>query len=282
MDVTTLDGKTALVTGAASGIGRASALAFARRGADLVICDIDEAGLAETAETIRGLGRAVQAERVDVADAAAMEAFAASVHARLEAVDLLMNNAGVAIGGDFLDTSLSDWDWIVGINLKGVVYGCHFFVPRMVQRKRGGHVVNVSSAAGYTPTSALAAYNATKYAVLGLSEALWDELRPHGIGVTAVCPGIIDTPITRSARLVGAMDKPAMRQEMVTRYQRRGYGPDRVAENVLKAIQRNRLVAPISPEAWGLYYLKRFFPWALRWLGLRAAARSRRMAEGNG
>ncbi len=279
MDVTTLDGKTALVTGAASGIGRASALAFARRGADLVICDVDEAGLAETAESIRGLGRAVQAERVDVADAAQMEAFAASVHARCQAVDLLMNNAGVAIGGGFLDTSLADWDWIVGINLRGVVHGCHYFVPRMVERRRGGHVINVSSAAGYSASSGLAAYNATKFAVLGLSEALWEELRPHGIGVTAVCPGIIDTPITRSARLVGAMDKPAMREEMVRGYQRRGYGPDRVAKNILKAVQRGRLVAPISPEAWALYYAKRFAPWALRWLGLRLAARSRRIAE---
>ncbi|MEN8159208.1 MAG: SDR family NAD(P)-dependent oxidoreductase, partial [Myxococcota bacterium] len=138
----------------------------------------------------------------------------------------------------------------------------------------------VSSAAGYTASSALAAYNATKFAVLGLSEALWDELHPKGIGVTAVCPGIIDTPITRSARLVGELDKPVMREEMVRSYERRGYGPERVAENVLKAVQRNRLVAPISPEAWGLYYLKRFAPWALRWLGLRAGARSRRLAQG--
>jgi NAD(P)-dependent dehydrogenase (short-subunit alcohol dehydrogenase family) len=278
MDVTSLHGKTALVTGAASGIGRATALAFARRGADLVICDIDEAGLAASAEAIRGLGRAVQAERVDVSSADQMAAFASSVHARREAVDILMNNAGVGIGGGFLDTSLADWDWIVGINLHGVVHGCHHFIPPMVRRGRGGHVINVSSAAGYSASSALAAYNATKFGVLGLSEALWEELRPHGIGVTAVCPGIIDTPITRSARLVGAMDKPAVREEMVRGYQRRGYGPDRVAENVLKAVQRGRLVAPISPEAWALYYAKRFAPWALRWIGLRLAARNRRVA----
>jgi NAD(P)-dependent dehydrogenase (short-subunit alcohol dehydrogenase family) len=280
MDVTSLHGKTALVTGAASGIGAATALAFARRGADLVICDVDETGLAASAEAIRGLGRAVQAERVDVSSAEQMAAFAASVHARVEAVDLLMNNAGVAIGGAFLDTSLADWDWILGVNLRGVVHGCHHFVPNMVKRGRGGHVINVSSAAGYSASSALAAYNATKFAVLGLSEALWDELQPHGIGVTAVCPGIIDTPITRSARLVGTMDQPAVREEMVRAYRRRGYGPERVAENVLKAVQRGRLVAPISPEAWALYYAKRFAPWALRRLGLWMGARRRRAAGG--
>jgi NAD(P)-dependent dehydrogenase (short-subunit alcohol dehydrogenase family) len=280
MDVTSLHGKTALVTGAASGIGRETALAFARRGADLVICDVDAAGLAASAEAIRGLGRAVQAERVDVSSADEMRAFAASVHARLEAVDLLMNNAGVGIGGGFLDTSLADWDWILGINLGGVIHGCHFFVPPMVRRGRGGHVINVSSAAGYSASSALVAYNATKFGVLGLSEALWEELRPHGIGVTAVCPGLIDTPITRNARLVGAMNDPKLREEMVRGYQRRGYGPERVATNILKAVQRDRLVAPISPEAWALYYAKRFAPWALRRLGLWLAARSRRIAAG--
>jgi NAD(P)-dependent dehydrogenase (short-subunit alcohol dehydrogenase family) len=274
MDVRSLAGRTALVTGAASGIGKETALAFARRGADLIVCDIDEAGLAATAEAIRGLGRSVQAERVDVASADEMKAFAESVHARIEAVDLLMNNAGVAIGGPFLDTSLADWDWIVGINLRGVVHGCHFFVPAMKRRGRGGHVVNVSSAAGYTASSALAAYNATKFAVLGLSEALWDELEPHGIGVTAICPGIIDTPITRSARLVGEMNRPELREQMVGSYQRRGYGPERVARNILKAVQRDRLVAPISPEAWVFYYLKRFAPGLLRRLNRRLTARS--------
>jgi len=274
MDVRSLAGKTALVTGAASGIGKETALACARRGADLVVCDVDEARLAATAEAIRGLGRSVQAERVDVSDAAQMKALADAVHARIEAVDLLVNNAGVAIGGPFLATSLADWDWIVGVNLRGVVHGCHFFVPAMVRRGRGGHVVNVSSAAGYSASSALAAYNATKFAVLGLSEALWDELEPHGIGVTAICPGIIDTPITRSARLVGEMNRPEQREQMVRAYQRRGYGPERVARNILAAVQRDRLVAPISPEAWALYYLKRFAPGLLRRLVRRLAART--------
>jgi NAD(P)-dependent dehydrogenase (short-subunit alcohol dehydrogenase family) len=274
MDLRSLDGKTVLVTGAASGIGLETALAFAGRGADLVICDVDEAGLAAAGERIEKLGRNVLARRVDVSKADEMQAFSEEVHRGVEAVDILMNNAGVAIGGPFLSTSLPDWNWILGINTLGVVHGCHFFIPKMVERARGGHVINVSSAAGYTASSALAAYNATKYSVLGLSEALWEELRPHSIGVTAVCPGLIDTPITRSARLVGEMDKPERREEMVRGYQRRGYTPERVARNILKAVSKNRLVAPISPEAWALYYLKRWVPWALRRIGLLLARRT--------
>ena len=276
MDLSSLRGKTALVTGAASGIGLETALAFAGRGADLVLCDVDEAGLGAAADRIEGLGCGVLARRVDVSDADEMRAFSDEVHQRVEAVDILMNNAGVAIGGPFLSTSLEDWSWILGINTVGVVHGCHFFIPKMVQRGKGGHVINVSSAAGYSASSVLAAYNATKFSVLGLSEALWEELRPYAIGVTAVCPGLIDTPITRNARLVGEMDKPEKREEMVRGYRRRGYTPERVARNILKAVERNRLVAPISPEAWALYYLKRFAPWLLRRIGLMMSRRAAR------
>lgn len=274
MDLTSLSGKTVLVTGAASGIGLETALAFAGRGADLVLCDLDEAGLTSIASRIEALGCKAFARRVDVSSEDEMRAFADEVHQRVEAVDILMNNAGVAIGGPFLSTSIQDWNWILGINTMGVVHGCHYFIPKMVQRGRGGHVINVSSAAGYHATSVLAAYNATKFSVLGLSEALWEELRPHGIGVTAVCPGIIDTPITRNTRLVGQMDKPEKREEMVEGYQKRGYLPDRVARNILKAVQKNRLVAPISPEAWVLYYMKRFTPWLLRRFGLAMSKRA--------
>ena len=198
------------------------------------------------------------------------------MHARVEAVDLLVNNAGVAIAGGFLDTSLEDWDWIVGVNLRGVVNGCHHFVPRMVQRARGGHVVIVASAAGFAATASLAAYCTTKFAVLGLAESLADELRPHHVGVTAICPGLIDTPITRSARLRGAFDRAGVREQMVGAYQRRGYGPERVARNLLGAVGRGRVVAPIAAEAWGLYYLKRAAPWLLRRINARLGERGRR------
>jgi len=280
VDVSNLTGKTVLVTAAGSGIGRETALAFARRGADIVICDIQESAASRTAEDVRALGRNAMAEVVDVADAERMRAFAETVHSKIEAVDILVNNAGVGLGGGFLDTTLEDWQWIIGINLRGVVHGCHFFVPRMVARKRGGHVVNVASAAAYLASEALCAYSTTKFAVLGLSEALRDELQPHGIGVTAICPGIINTPITGSARLRGKAALPGAREQMVAFYQRRNYGPERVAQAIVKAVARNAAVAPVSPEAWVLYLLKRLSPGFTAWLNRRMAQRFEAQLQG--
>jgi NAD(P)-dependent dehydrogenase (short-subunit alcohol dehydrogenase family) len=279
MDTSNLTGKTVLVTGAGSGIGRETALAFARRGADLVVCDINEAASARTAEDVRALGRKAASQVVDVADAAGMRAFADSVHAEVEAIDVLVNNAGVGLGAAFLDTTLEDWDWILGINLRGVVHGCHFFVPKMVARGRGGHVVNVASAAGYLASETLSAYSTTKFAVVGLSEALRDELAPRGIGVTAICPGIINTSITAAARLRGKAALPGAREQMVEFYRRRNYHPERVAEKILKAVSRNAALAPVSPEAWVMYFLKRLSPRFTAWLNRRIAERFERQLE---
>lgn len=270
-----MKGKTALVTGAGSGIGRATALACARRGARLMLCDLDERGLQATAADIAAMGNAVTTRRVDVADAEAMRAFAELVHAEVEAVDLLVNNAGVAIGGGFLHTSLEDWNWIVSINVMGVVHGCHYFIPPMVARGRGGHVVNIASGAGYVASGALAAYSTTKFAVVGLSEALHDELTPHHITVTAVCPGLINTPITRNARMRGPDGTPEARQKLVEIYGRRNYTPERVADRILRAVQRDRPLAPVALEAWLMYYLKRLSPGLIRALGRMATSRAR-------
>jgi NAD(P)-dependent dehydrogenase (short-subunit alcohol dehydrogenase family) len=276
----------ALVTGAASGIGRETALALARAGADLIVCDVDEAGLEAIAAAIGALGRAVSARRVDVADAGAMEEFAAAVHREREAVDVLVNNAGVALGGDFLDTTLEDWRWIVSINLWGVIHGCHFFVPPMVKRARGGHVVNVSSAAGFVASRQLNAYATTKFAVFGFSEALRDELMEHDIGVSTICPGLINTPITRNARLRGRAAQPGARESVVELYERRRYGPERVAAAILRAIARNRAVVPVTPEAWALYWIKRLVPGFAarlnRWANAEAERRIARAAAGGG
>lgn len=279
MDVANLNGKTVLVTGAGSGIGKATALAFARRGANLVVCDVDETGLAQTAGEIRALGREVLAQRVDVAHRDQMRDFAAAVHARIEAVDILMNNAGVGLTAGFLDTTLEDWDWITAINLRGVIHGCHFFVPPMVARGRGGHVINVASSASFAASELLPAYSTTKFAVLGLTEALRGELGRHRIGVTAVCPGIINTAIARTSRMRGLYAAPAAHQRMIEMFARRNYTPERVAENILKAVQRGRVVAPIAAEAWLMYYLKRFAPGVLAWLNRKTGERMRRDVE---
>jgi NAD(P)-dependent dehydrogenase (short-subunit alcohol dehydrogenase family) len=274
VDFRDLAGKTALVTGAASGIGKETALACARRGAHLVICDVEESGLGETEREIRDLGRDVLARRVDVGRSEDVQALAEVVHARVEAVDLLVNNAGVGLGALFLDTTLEDWEWITRVNLFGVIHGCHFFVPAMVRRRRGGHVVNVASAAAYAPLPAQSAYAATKFAVLGLSEVLRSELAPFGIGVTAVCPGFINTPIVESARLRGVVGKPEYRRRTIAFYQRRNYSPQRVAAKILRAVQRNRPLAPVSLEAWVLYYGMRLAPWLFRYASRTMASQA--------
>jgi NAD(P)-dependent dehydrogenase (short-subunit alcohol dehydrogenase family) len=278
VDVRDLRGRTALVTGAGAGIGRETALACARRGAKVVICDLDEARLHETEREIRELGQGVLARLVDVGSKAEMAAFADIVHQECGAIDLLVNNAGVGMGALFLETTLDDWEWIARTNLFGVVYGCHFFVPAMVGHQTHGHVVNVASAAAYAPLPAQSAYAATKFAVLGLSECLRAELAPFGIGVTAACPGFINTTIVETSRLHGIAAQSETRRRTVAFYRRRNYTAARVAANVLAAVQRNRAVAPISPEAWAMYYGKRWFPGLLRWanrLGARAAISDR-------
>ena len=276
MDTTNLSGKTVLVTGAGSGIGRETALLAARRGADLVICDVNADGLAETEARARAGGRDVLARTIDVSDREQMRELAEEVNGSAGAVDLLVNNAGVGLGAGLLETELEDWDWIVSINVMGVVHGCHFFLPAMVRRGRGGHVVNVASMAGFFATPSLVAYTATKFAVLGLSESLRAELAPHGIGVTAICPGVINTPITENSLLRGVAAEPGRREQVVNAYRRRNYGPDRVAKNILRAVQRDRMVAPISPEAWFAYGLTRLSPRLANWTARRIDDAARR------
>ncbi len=267
MDVTSLAGRVGVVTGAASGIGRATALALAERGADLAICDVDEEGLKATAEKAEALGRRVLALQVDVASEHDMRMFADRTYLQLERADVLVNNAGIGVGGPFVDVPLEEWETIVGINLMGVVHGCSFFAPRMIAAGRPAHIINIASMAGYTPAPGVTAYGATKYAVVGFSESLQAELAPHKIGVTAICPGIINTAITRSGRMYGPMATPENRERGIRAFERRNYSPERVARGILRAIQHNRVVAPVSPEAWIGYWLKRFFPGLVRGLG---------------
>ncbi len=266
-----LTGRVVAITGAGGGIGRELALLCARRGADLALCDINDAAVAGTAEAARTMGAQVLSSRIDVSDADAMTRFAEATFARFGRVDLLVNNAGVGLIGGVLDTSRKDWEWLIGINLMGVVHGCDAFLPTMVASGRGGHVVNLSSAAGVLANPQLTAYSATKFAVFGLSEALRMELKPHGIGVTAVCPGIINTAITQTSPIRGAGDPGERRQRLASAYAKRGYPAKRVAFNILRAVNRNRAVAPIAAEAHVMYGLSRAAPPVARWVATRLA-----------
>ena len=256
-----IEGSVALVTGAGGGIGRETALLLAERGANLVICDIDGDSLAEVAETLANKKRLLLSHPVDVADRDAMAAFAEAVHERAEAVDILVNNAGVGVAGGLLDMPLDAWDWVLGINLTGVAHGCHFFIPPMLRRKKGGHVVNVSSIAGICASRHFSAYAATKFGVFGLSEALREEVRDAGIGVTTICPAFVNTKIVERTRAFGQEGKPENFAKIVSFYQRRNYGPDRVARAIVRAVTRNRnRVVPVSSEAWLLYAMKHLCP----------------------
>jgi short-subunit dehydrogenase len=266
------EGKTVLITGAASGIGRETAFCFAEAGANLELVDIDASGLERTALLCSKLGARVFTHVVDVTSAQAMEQLAHRVHERVAAVDVLINNAGVGVAGSFVGTDLSTWDWAMSVNVKGVVHGCHYFVPKMVARGQGGHVVNVASAAGLAAPKLMPVYATTKFAVVGLSESLRAELRAHDIGVTTLCPGIVNTPITRNTRLSGnlAVDK-TFNARAAAFYHKRNYGPERVAAAVLTAVRKRRGVTPVTPEAWLLYFGKRFAPRVLELVMARDA-----------
>ncbi len=263
-----LAGKTVVVTGAGSGIGRATALAAAREGARIAACDVDQPRLDALAAELGE--RALVMRRVDVADRAQMSAFADAVHAAVPAADVVINNAGVAVGGTFLDTSLDDWDWLLGINLRGVVHGCHFFVRPMVERGTG-HVINISSILGIYPAPNVTAYVASKFAVLGFSRALRAELGPRGVGVTAICPGMIATAIVADGRMAGAVG--ASKPRMIERF-KKGLSPDRVADVILDAVRTNPAIRTVGRDAWAIHQLTRLAPWSLQRLGNALVRRS--------
>jgi len=246
-----LEGALAVVTGAGSGIGRATALALARRGARVVVVDVDSNAARDVAASIDGVARTL-----DVSDSEAMARVARDLEREVGVPDLLVNNAGVGHTGRFLDTTLDDWQWILGINLMGVVHGCRAFGPSMLGRG-SGHVVNVSSGLAYAPRATEPAYVTSKAAVLALTRCLRADWGLEGVGVSAVCPGIIATAIVERGRFRGER-ATAEAKARVRRGFARGHPPALVAEAVIHAVEHDRPVVPVGIEArvgWALHGL---------------------------
>jgi NAD(P)-dependent dehydrogenase (short-subunit alcohol dehydrogenase family) len=267
-----LSGRVVVITGAAKGIGRATALELAASGAKIAGCDLDEAALTETLAECRVAGaQATLGGKLDVAEAEQVQGFAERVERELGATFCLVNNAGVGVSAGFFDTEPADWDWLLRINLGGTIHGVRAFAPFMKQRGQG-RIVNVASASGFCNLPGISAYGATKYAVVGLSEALRAELLPSGVTVGVVCPGIINSSILDRARIRGVSDVEGERRALQALYQRRGHAPEIVARAIARAIRSGKAMTIVTSEAWLLYVMKRLAPSALPWL-LRASQR---------
>ncbi|HEX6390914.1 MAG TPA: SDR family NAD(P)-dependent oxidoreductase [Solirubrobacteraceae bacterium] len=241
-----------LITGAGSGIGAATALRYAKKGAHVVAVDIDGDAAEAIAATCGSVGPAARAHACDVADAEAMLALADEVGE----VDVLVNNAGVGIAGPFLDATLEDWEWLRSINLDGVVHGVRAFVPGMLERRRG-HVVNIASGAAYIPHRSLAAYCATKSAVLMLSQCLRADWASRKVGVSVICPGVIDTPIAKNTRMVGRAQR---RRSQAISALRMGHSPDLVAKAIVNAAAKNQDIVPVGIESTLAFRVLRLAP----------------------
>ncbi len=252
------EGRVAVITGAASGIGRATCLRLAERGCTIAAADIDTAGLESLEKVLRERGTLVSTHRVDVSSSSEMESFAGEVEDFHAAAHILVNNAGVVIAGTFEEQRLEDLEWLLGINYWGVVYGCHYFLP-LLARQREAHIVNLSSMFGFLGLPAQSGYCATKAAVRALSESLWADLRPKRIGVTSIHPGCIDTSIVRSGRI----DDEDARNEVQGLFDRMGAPPDVVAKAIVRGIEKNKLRVRVRPESVLTEWLKRLAPVAI-------------------
>jgi len=244
----TLQGRTAAITGAASGLGRAMAIAFAKEGMKVALADVDEKGLEETARLVNGVSM-----RVDVSKGSDVDAFAAS----LKEVHVVCNNAGVSPLGPLWANTTGDWQWALGVNLWGVVHGVRAFVPRLVAQGEG-HVVNTASVAGLISPPGMGIYNVTKHAVVALSETLYQDLRAQNspVGVSVLCPAYVPTGISNSERnrpkeLVGAPVPEAMKQNLKKAVSSGKLSADDVARAVVAAVKDERFYILTHPRIKG-------------------------------
>lgn len=255
-------GKRCLITGAASGIGRATALKLAAEGARLYLTDRDAEGLETTVADARALGGEVAEHRaLDISDYDAVAQFGADIHDRHPAMDIVMNIAGVSAWGTVSTLTHQHWKSMIDINLMGPIHIIETFVPPMVAAGRGGNLVNVSSAAGLVALPWHSAYSASKFGLRGLSEVLRFDLARHRIGVSVVVPGAVRTPLVQTVQIAGVdRDDPRVKK-WTDRFSGHAVSPERAAEKILKGVRRNRYLIYTSADIRALYLFKRVAWW---------------------
>lgn len=257
-----------VVTGAGSGIGRATAQRFARNGSTVVVSDINDATGDETVELIRSKGGNAVFRHLDVADVDQWEQFAASVCAEFGVPDVVVNNAGILIGGGFLEQSGADWRRMIQINMMSPLIGSRLFVERMVDAGQRGHIVNVASCGAFLPTALAPSYVTAKAGVWIGTQALRQEFGGQGIGVSAICPGLIRTGLagngTRAG--VGEDDSDEWAAKLGAAHRYIGRSPNRVASAIQRAVRWNISTVPVGAEAWAAWYLYRLSPSLMRGL----------------
>lgn len=255
-------GKRVLITGAASGIGRATALRLAREGAELYLTDLNAEGLEETAAAAAAAGATVAERRaLDISDYDAVAVFAADVHAAHPAMDVVMNIAGISAWGTVDHLTHQHWRSMVDVNLMGPIHVIETFVPPMVAARRGGRLVNVSSAAGLVALPWHAAYSASKFGLRGVSEVLRFDLARDRIGVCLVVPGAVDTPLVKTVQIAGIDREDPGVQRWVKRFSGHAVSPDRAADKIVAGVAKNRYLIYTSGDIRALYAFKR-----LAWL----------------
>lgn len=261
-----------VITGGGSGIGRETALAFAADGAEVVLSDVRFEAAEETAGLIKSAGGVAHPYALDVADAAAVNAHAAEVMAAHGVPDVLINNAGIGQAGTFRETPAEDFDRVLNVNLHGVINGCRAFAGAMTDRGAGGHIVNLSSMAAFAPQQGFSAYATSKSAVFMFSDCLRAELDSADIGVSTICPGIVHTNIVATTKFSGvsAEDEARKQQRFDRLYERRGYGPEKVAAQIVKAVKDNKQIVPVTPEAQLQYRFNRIAPGINRFAAAKA------------
>ncbi len=255
-----LRNRVAVITGAGGGLGRALALELASRGCHLALADVNPEAQSETAAAVADRDVKVSTHVVDVTDRERMARLPDEVLAEHAGVNLLINNAGITLQKTFASHSLADWDRVIGINLWGAIHGCHFFLGAL-RAADEAHIVNLSSMVGFLGLPVQSSYCTTKAALKGLSESLWAELAPEGIGVTSVHPGAIRTEMIRAT--LAESDDLAFARRSYDLAQRIGVSPERAARKIVQAVERNKLRVRIGADALLLDWVKRCLPVAI-------------------